>query len=226
MENSILLALSLILLISSPILIWLKTPAKGHLRSVIAGAKIVAAMGWWLFLAVFIYFNSKILLSDPSDRLFLALIILFVGCSPLLFWLGNPTQSVLSDIITGFKAVSSAAWALLLGIVVYLGFIFSPLDFVQDQIVSQQDSPDSAYTVAVVNRFGGATVSNNTLVVIRPKGESIDTKHDQVLFQMDGIKRVNLAWAGANQLTIQHVDGEVYQQMPTWRNVVITYAIQ
>jgi hypothetical protein len=104
--------------------------------------------------------------------------------------------------------------------------MISPLDFVQDQIVSQQDSPDKVYALAVVNRFGGATVSNNTLVLIRPKSESVDTKHDQVLFQIDGIKKVNLAWVGTNQLTIQHESGEIYKQLPTWRDVAITYANQ
>ena len=43
------------------------------------------------------------------------------------------------------------------------------------------------YAVAVVNRFGGATVSNNTMVVIQPKGGRIDTKQSEII-GMDEIK--------------------------------------
>jgi len=223
-----LLVLSLILLTVSPILVWLNTPREGIFKVVLSGVKAFVTMGWWLFLGTFIYYYFNFFLTHLVlvDEKLLVSILFFLGCSPVLFWLGRSNQIVLSKILICFKAVLSFVWIAFLAILVYVNFIFSPLDLVQDQIVSQQDSPDSAYAVAVVNRFGGATVSNNTLVVIRPKGESIDTKHDQVLFQMDGIKKVNLTWIGTNQLTIQHEDGEVYKQLPTWQNVVITYANQ
>ncbi len=207
------------------ILVWLKTPREGNLRIALSSAKALIAGGWWLLLGVFIYCNFFTGDLNPADEKPLVAVLLLLGCSPILFWLGRSNRGTVNQAIVCAKGFLSLIWILLLALSVYLGFVFSPLDLVQDQIVSREDSPDGAYAVAVVDSFGGATVNNNTLVVIRPKGGSINTKHDQVLFHMDGIKKVHLIWTGAGQLTIQHEGGEVYEQLSAWKNIAIVYAI-
>jgi len=226
MINSLLLYCALIWLILSPILVWLNLPARGTLNLAISGIKMVVALGWWLLLGTFIYLNFIVGNLNPWDDKLLVFILLFIGCSPALFWLGFPSHSVIAEIVVGSKVVASFIWVIALAIVIYLGFIFSPLDFVQDQIVFQQGSSDGAYMVAVVNRCGGATVRDTTVVVIGSKNSMHDTRHAQVLFEIDGIKKISLDWTGINQLTIHHEDGEVYQQLPTWHNVALRYVNQ
>lgn len=226
MVNSLLLYLALIWLILSPILVWLNLPARGTLSLTISGIKIVVALGWWLLLGAFIYLNFISGDLNPWEDKLLLFILLFMGCSPVLFWVGFPSYPVIVDLVVGSKVVASCIWVIALGLVIYLGLIISPLDFVKDLLVSQQGSPDGAYMAAVVNRCGGATVSDTTVVVIGSKSSMHDTRHAQILFEMDGIKKISLNWTGTNQLTIHHEDGEVFQQLPTWRHVVITYANQ
>jgi len=224
MVNSLLSYGALIWLILSPILVWLSLPERRILSLTISGTKIVVALGWWFLLGFFVYSNFMSGDLNPWEDKLLLSILAFIGCSPLLFWLGFPSYPMIGDIIIGAKAVASFIWVIFLGLVIYLGFILSPLDFVEDQIVSQQGSPDGTYTTAVVNRFGGATVNNTTVVVIGSKNSMHDTRYAQILFEMDGIKKVSFNWTGANQLTIRHEDGEVFQQLPIWRHVAITYA--
>jgi hypothetical protein len=92
--------------------------------------------------------------------------------------------------------------------------------------VVETPSPDGSVIVDAFQIYGTAISPDWTEVVIRPKNERFDPRHNFELFSVEGLAKTQVVWTGNSKLDImsQPIGSYPDTRVPKWHEVTVTYS--
>ena len=110
----------------------------------------------------------------------------------------------------------------LLGVNFFAPYLLSNLN--ESRNFVEIPSPDNTIIITTYNVYGGATMTDKTMVLARLKSERFLIKRDAVILALEGIRRVNISWSSNRQVEIQYGPGVIYTALTKWKDVGIKYS--